>query len=335
MEVAVLIKILLIDQEHLFQKAFEILVERVENCHLVGVAETGIDAMKMVKKHHPHVVFSEILMGQENGIDICREIRSSFPDISTYILTNYRNLNLMNKAISAGIDNYLLKPISVHRLSEVCMEGEHQTVEEDESLRELLQSVEDRNYKKSYDMAKTYIRHLFDDVDLSLHRDTLKVTASKLFYIIPGMDYSQKKYYLQKYRLSSKTMSDPVLCYCWLVQIISEVYRQICAMKYSYMNKVLQYIENNINDEISLTELADYAGVSNGYLSRIFKKYYQISVVDYIHLRKLLAAKKYMVSSEMNISDISFLLGYSDAGYFSKIFKKYENMKPSAYMELF
>ena len=63
----------------------------------------------------------------------------------------------------------------------------------------------------------------------------------------------------------------------------------------------------------------------------IFKKYYKISVVDYIHLRKLLQAKYYMATSEMNISDISFLLGYSEAGYFCKIFKKYEGQTPSAF----
>jgi YesN/AraC family two-component response regulator len=44
-----------------------------------------------------------------------------------------------------------------------------------------------------------------------------------------------------------------------------------------------------------------------------------------------MAAKKYLVSSEMNISDISFLLGYSEPGYFCKIFKKYEKMTPSAF----
>ena len=49
--------------------------------------------------------------------------------------------------------------------------------------------------------------------------------------------------------------------------------------------------KNNKNNEISLSELADEAGISSGYLSRIFKKYYKISVVDYIHLRKLLQAK--------------------------------------------
>ena len=51
-------------------------------------------------------------------------------------------------------------------------------------------------------------------------------------------------------------------------------------------------------------------------------------------MRKLNLAKYYMIASEMNISDISFMMGYSEAGYFCKIFKKYEGMTPSAYLNL-
>ena len=125
------------------------------------------------------------------------------------------------------------------------------------------------------------------------------------------MDNIQKNYYFQKYEITMKVLTKSAICYHWLIQIITEVFRQLCTMKYAHMNKVYQYIENNKNNEISLSELADEAGISSGYLSRIFKKYYKISVVDYIHLRKLLQAKYYMATSEMNISDISFLLGYS------------------------
>ena len=149
--------------------------------------------------------------------------------------------------------------------------------------------------------------------------------------MIPGMDNIQKNYYLQKYEITVKVLTKSALCYYWMIQIITEVFRQLCTMKYAHMNKVFQYIENNKNNEISLSELAEEAGISSGYLSRIFKKYYKISVVDYIHLRKLLQAKYYMATSEMNISDISFLLGYSEAGYFCKIFKKYEGQTPSAF----
>ena len=151
---------------------------------------------------------------------------------------------------------------------------------------------------------------------------------SSLFYMIPGMDNIQKNYYFQKYEITMKVLTKSAICYHWLIQIITEVFRQLCTMKYAHMNKVFQYIENNKNNEISLSELADEAGISSGYLSRIFKKYYKISVVDYIHLRKLLQAKYYMATSEMNISDISFLAWLQRSRIFLQNIQKIRRTDP-------
>ena len=203
--------------------------------------------------------------------------------------------------------------------------------EENVQQEALFAAIEQKDYKKAYDTAKELVECLFEECDRRERRSKLSMLESSLFYMIPGMDNIQKNYYLQKYEITVKVLTKSTLCYYWLIQIITEVFRQLCTMKYAHMNKVFQYIENNKNNEISLSELAEEAGISSGYLSRIFKKYYKISVVDYIHLRKLLQAKYYMATSEMNISDISFLLGYSEAGYFCKIFKKYEGQTPSAF----
>ncbi|MFR3343721.1 MAG: helix-turn-helix domain-containing protein [Anaerobutyricum sp.] len=141
--------------------------------------------------------------------------------------------------------------------------------------------------------------------------------------MIPGMDNIQKNYYLQKYEITVKVLTKSTLCYYWLIQIITVVFRQLCTMKYAHMNKVFQYIENNKNNEISLSELAEEAGISSGYLSRIFKKYYKISVVDYIHLRKLLQANIICSNKRDEYFDISFLL-LDTVKLDGKIFKKYE-----------
>ena len=307
------------------------MIEGIQNCKIVGFAENGPEAMKMVHKYHPQIVFSEIQLGHENGIDVCRAVKETYPDIVCNIISNYRNIHLMNKAFQAGVNLYILKPVPMETLIEACRLDESQSLMEDETLRELMGFIERRDFKKSYDACKLYIHHIYTDLDSSMHRTVLKDTASKLISLIPGMDSAQKKYYLQKYKLSSKILSQQVLAYCWLVRLVMEVFRQLCVMKYSQMNKVLQYIETNLHNDVSLTEISEYAEVSSGYLSRIFKKYYNTSVVDYIHICKILLAKEYMVSSDMNISDISFMLGYSEAGYFSKIFRKYEKMTPSAF----
>ncbi len=327
-----MIQVLLIEQEKLYQRAFEKILERQGNCKLVAVAENGMEAMKFVEKHRPNMIFSEILLGNENGIDICRAIKNRYPDMTTYILSGFCNIELMKNTLKSGIDGYLLKPLTHSTCKDIFVENINENKEmEDENYRILVQNIEGHNYKGAYESCKTYISFLFEKMDFVERKKTLKSVATNLFYLIPGMDGRQKDYYMQKYELNSKVVQKEMMCYCWIVSIVTEVFRQFCVMKYTHMNKVLQFIENNINNEISLTELSDQAGISSGYLSRIFKKYYQISVVDFIHLRKIVEAKRYMISSEMNISDISFLLGYSEAGYFCKIFKKYENMTPSAF----
>lgn len=322
-------RILLIEQETLYQKAFAKMIEKTDNCCLIGIAESGMEAMDMMGKFHPQVVFSEVLMGNENGIDICKNIRAEYPDTTVYIVSNYRSMNLINKAMEAGMENYLTKPVAKKTL--LGLFSDSTQTEEIRYSKDLLLSIEARDYQQSYHVTKEYVDKIFSIMNVNERRNEFKATASSLLYLIPGLDRAQHDYYMEKYELTSKILSKNVLSCCWMMQIVTEVYRQLCVVKYGHMNRVLQYIENNINNEISLSDLAEQAGVSSGYLSRIFKKYYYISIVDYIHLRKILIAKQYMVSSELNISDISFLLGYSEAGYFCKIFKKYEEMTPSAF----
>ena len=326
-----MIDVLLIDQEYLFQQAFGKMLEDMDNCRLVGVAENESEAMQLVNRYHPQVIFSDVMIGEENGIELCQRIKELVPSALTYILSSYCNFKLIQNSMMAGIKEYLLKPLSRGKLTALLTERQVQEKEENENASQIYEAIEKRDYKKAYVTAELFIKDCFDKTEDAHKKENLEAIASRLIYMIPGMDKKQKAYYLRKYELTSKTVSHPVFCYCWLVDIITEVFRQLCVLKYTHMSRVMQYIEKHINDEISLSDLSEQARISSGYLSRIFKKYYHISVVDYIHLRKIQTAKYYMVSTEMNISDISFLLGYSEAGYFCKIFKKYEGMTPSSF----
>lgn len=325
-------RILLIDQDTLFRKAFSKMIAQTSGCELIGIAKNGMEAMELMDRFHPDIVFSDVMIGIESGISICNTIHKCFPETVIYILSSYCSKGTIKESMDAGVAEYLYKPLSRNKLSVIVSGNEKAEKTIDNSFMEdLYNAVEERSYKKTYDSAKKLVNYLFCECDVSERKQKLLSLESKLFYLIPGISMEQKDYYIQKYEVTSRVLNKSLICYCFIMQIATEVFRQICTMKYVQMDKVLQYVEKNIHEEISLSELAEEAGISNGYLSRIFKKFYKISVVDYIHLRKLIMAKYYMVTSEMNISDISFLLGYSEAGYFCKIFKKYEGQTPSAF----
>ncbi|MCD8018497.1 MAG: AraC family transcriptional regulator [Clostridiales bacterium] len=327
-----MINVMLIDGETLFQRAFAEMIGGMKQCRFVGVAENGCDAMNLLNVYHPQIIFVDAFLGEESGIDLCRRIKDRFPKSVIYILSNYCNFSLIQSAMKAGIEEYLFKPLSRAKLSSLITPFENiEKPEANDEEEMLFAAIRDKDYRRALHMADKMAGILFKEDDVDRRREQMETLASNMFYLVPGMDISQKNYYLQKYELSNQTLNRRILSCNWLMQVITEVFRQNCVMKYVHMNQVYQYIENNKTREISLTELSEQAGISGGYLSRIFKKYYNISVVDYIHLRKIHLAKYYMASSEMNISDISFLLGYSEAGYFCKIFKKYEGMTPSTF----
>lgn len=95
----------------------------------------------------------------------------------------------------------------------------------------------------------------------------------------------------------------------------------------------LEYIHANFARSITLDEIANINGVSRFHFSRLFKNHVGYSFKLYLNKSRLAAAKKLLLQRDMNISETCYAVGYNDVSYFSKIFKKFEGMSPSAYRE--
>ena len=63
-----MVNILLIDQEPLFQQAFSKMITETEDCQLVGIAENSKEAFEIISRYHPQVIFCDVVLGMENGI---------------------------------------------------------------------------------------------------------------------------------------------------------------------------------------------------------------------------------------------------------------------------
>lgn len=77
--------------------------------------------------------------------------------------------------------------------------------------------------------------------------------------------------------------------------------------------------------------MAAYCNVSSSYLSRLFTKEVGESYSSFTARLKIEWAKALLESSDAPISEISDELGYSEAGYFIKSFKKYVGVTPAVY----
>lgn len=93
----------------------------------------------------------------------------------------------------------------------------------------------------------------------------------------------------------------------------------------------LKYINANISKPLTLEDIAQRVYLSPSYLSRLFKNYFNVNFIDYINIRKVALAQERLVLSAAPINELPHRLGFSQASYFTKIFKQKCGMTPSKY----
>jgi AraC-like DNA-binding protein/mannose-6-phosphate isomerase-like protein (cupin superfamily) len=97
------------------------------------------------------------------------------------------------------------------------------------------------------------------------------------------------------------------------------------------LHDVLDYIDSNIGNEISLISLAEIARLSVARFKTSFRQQTGIPPRDYILRRKVEYAKKLLDTSFLSITDISYKLSFSSSQYFATVFKRFTTVSPSEY----
>ena len=91
---------------------------------------------------------------------------------------------------------------------------------------------------------------------------------------------------------------------------------------------IIDYFENNYMNNISLDDISKNMYISPVYISKTFKEKTGESPINYLINLRLEKAKNLLLTTEAPIKVIAHSVGYSDAYYFSKLFKKYYEYSP-------
>ncbi|MBN1409423.1 MAG: substrate-binding domain-containing protein [Spirochaetales bacterium] len=100
------------------------------------------------------------------------------------------------------------------------------------------------------------------------------------------------------------------------------------------IQKVLNYIENNYNSPITLADAAREAFMGRTYFSTYFKEATGFRFSDYLAEFRARKAVQLLRNPYLKIQEIAFMVGYTDANYFSKVFKKHSGMTPQKYRDI-
>jgi two-component system response regulator YesN len=117
---------------------------------------------------------------------------------------------------------------------------------------------------------------------------------------------------------------------CNVLELIEQAEKN-CSNKDDVINRVINCINNEFNKNITLDLVAAEVGLSPQYLSKVFKKKYGSTFIEYITNKRLNYAKELLRKGNMSIKEISKLIGYEDPNYFCKVFKKETGTSPKNY----
>ena len=99
-----------------------------------------------------------------------------------------------------------------------------------------------------------------------------------------------------------------------------------------YVILTQEYIRNFYDQDISIADIAQSVGISEGHLRRCFKNEMNMKLVNYLMNYRIECAKRMMKNSKENIDEIWKKTGFTSGQYFSYAFKKKEGITPREYM---
>ena len=122
----------------------------------------------------------------------------------------------------------------------------------------------------------------------------------------------------------------------WMTVLCDGLCRLFSEHNKDYKNRTIsavkKYINEHVDEKITLNQLSDVFNISPNYLSILFSKYNDMGFIDYVNHAKIECAKEMLDEGTLKIYEISDKLGYESAFYFSRVFKKVEGVSPRDYI---
>lgn len=123
----------------------------------------------------------------------------------------------------------------------------------------------------------------------------------------------------------------------WWIRKITDIAKHMAERKKNQLEdivtKAISYISDNYRKDISLETVSREVNINPYYFSKKFKEETGVNFIDYLTDIRIGKAKELLKEDKLSIKEVCLASGYSDPNYFSRIFKKVENITPSEFRE--
>ncbi|HXF45541.1 MAG TPA: response regulator transcription factor [Burkholderiaceae bacterium] len=101
--------LLVVEDQELMRNTLREYLQRAFPERHVGVAESGVLALDIVRANRPQLVFMDIHLPDADGIELTREIRVAYPEVAVIVVSHHSGAEFVRRARAAGAAGYVVK----------------------------------------------------------------------------------------------------------------------------------------------------------------------------------------------------------------------------------
>ena len=226
------------------------LVQKVTRAGLgfkvIATAQTGTQALQLVKEQIPDLLITDIKMPVMDGIELLSQVSQRFPFLRTVIISGFSEFEYAQKAIRFHVDNYLLKPVDEEELREALLKIKTKLDLESEKYRDVFQDTSASPRQIAETLHEYIIRNYDKEINLNSIAHNLNYSSSYL-----------TKIFHQHYQTTPG--------------------KYIISIRIQNASQLLLH-----HPELTIGQIGDMVGYpEQGYFSRIFKKQTGLSPFEY------------------------------------------------------
>lgn len=327
---------------------------------VVGVADNGLSALEIIAAQKPDLALVDIRMPGMSGLELIRRAREMRLSTVFIILSGYDNFQYAQQAVDYQVSKYLLKPFSIDELTDALKKA-ISTVHSSRSAERasgfmsalplggdgasssalqysvaLEQKIVDSIARGDRDELALQIRVFMVDLRENnptasdrFHCAMLLYSAVCRMLLQRGQPLSINHFADQNWTGSDfdealeKCISDACMEALDTFQMTGK-HNQLIQMTVAYINK-------HYSEKLALNVIAEHIHVSPVYLSNLFTKVVGKTITDYLQNLRVEHAKALLARPELSIGEIAEKVGYSDAKYFVRVFKRMTGITPNTF----
>lgn len=261
-------------------------------------AENGREALKVYEEKKIQIAILDIEMPGINGIQAAEQIREKDKDCCIIFLTAFDEFAYAKKAITVRAMDYLLKPYNEQELMLVLDEAMRQVAEREAS-------------------GKAGVDGAAKLTGVPEAGGAARLTGA------PGADSAAKL---------TEAAGETAVSAGAGQQLSQETEPEGGDIRMTRVMEIItDYIRENYMYELSMQELARMMNYSEAYFCKLFKQCFNQNFTSYLTEYRVNMAKQLLAEPTVNVKEIGKAVGYGDANYFAKVFKRITGQSPTEY----